>query len=284
MILVTGATGHVGSELLRQLAADGVRVRAMTRRPERAAMPTGVEVVRGDFDDPSSLDAAFAGVDRFFLMSAESVGNAPAPTHEARAVAAALRAGTRQVVKLSVLGGGERGGGDVLAAWHAAAEGAVRESGLAWTLVRPGRFMSNALAWAPMLEKGDQVHVPFASRAAASIDPADVAAVARVALLEAGHEGRAYELSGPEVLTPAEELAELARVLKRPLELVAVSNEAARAGMIRSGIPAILVDAIVERIDMDGVGADVLGTVEEVTGRRARTFVEWAAAHADAFR
>ncbi len=144
MILVTGATGHVGGELVRQLVAAGCDVRAMTRRPEAAGLPRGVEVVRGDFEDRASLDAAFDGVERAFLMSAQPAGSAPAPTHDVAAAVAAKRAGVRHVVKLSVLGGGNTGD-HAIARWHLAAETALQRSGVAWTLLRPGRFMSNAL-------------------------------------------------------------------------------------------------------------------------------------------
>ncbi|MFF4356440.1 NAD(P)H-binding protein [Streptomyces sp. NPDC001604] len=283
MILVTGATGHVGGELVRRLAAAGHPVRAMTRRPHEARLPAGVEAVYGDADDPASLDAAFAGARGAFLMSAQGVGTAPGPTHDLALAEAAARAGIRRAVKLSVLDGGA--GSDVIARWHAEAEAAVTDPSRdwAWTLLRPGRFMSNALQWAGRLRAGDEVAVPFADRPAASIDPADVADIAALALTGDGHAGAAYELSGPESLTPADELAVLGGTLGRDLHLRPLPDEAARAGMSAYGFPPEVVDAIVQRTRQSDRGAEVLPTLEKLLGRPARTFAEWARAHAAAF-
>ncbi|NUR00352.1 MAG: NAD(P)H-binding protein [Streptomyces sp.] len=286
MILVTGATGHVGGELVRRLTAAGHPVRAMTRRPAEAQLPAGVEAVYGDAADPPSLDAVFAGATGAFLMSAQGVGTAPGPTHDLALAEAAARAGIRRLVKLSVLDAGA--GSDVIARWHAEAEAAVTDPSRdwAWTLLRPGRFMSNALQWAGQLRAGAEVAVPFADRPAASIDPADLAEVAALALTAAStdeHAGATYELSGPQSLTPTEELAILARILDRDLRIRPLPDDAARAGMSRYGFPPEVVDAIMRRTRESDRGAEVLPTVEKVLGRRARTFAEWAGAHAGAF-
>jgi uncharacterized protein YbjT (DUF2867 family) len=282
MIVVTGATGHVGGELLTQLAAEGRPTRAMTRRPDLLHPPAGVEVVYGDAEDPASLDDAFAGADRVFLMSAQVIGTAERPTHDIAMVEAANRAGVTHVVKLSVYSGGDRD--DPIGRWHREAEAAVTESGMRWTLLRPGRFASNALQWAPMIRRGDTVHLAFASRPAASIDPADIAAVAAEALTTDDHYGSAYQLSGPEALTPRQELAALAAALGRPLHPVELPVETAKAGMLRSGMPEPVVDAIMVRtLDSDD-GTEVLPTVSEVLGRPPTTFAQWVDAHTEMFR
>lgn len=281
-LLITGATGHVGRELLSQLSAMGRSVRAMTRRPEAIGASPHVEVVRGDFDDPRGLDAALAGVDAVFAMSAQAIFAAPTPTHDEALAAACRRAGVRRIVKLSALGGGGDDPESPIVRWVRAAEAAVIESGAEWTLLRPGRFMSNTLGWAPMIRRGDVVSIPMAHRRTASIDPADVARVAALALTQPGHAGRSYELSGPEALTPADELAILAEVLGRPLTLNALSNDAARAGMLRYGMPEHVVDVILADRDSQR-GAEVLSTVRDVTGRPARTFSEWARSQRAAF-
>jgi uncharacterized protein YbjT (DUF2867 family) len=273
-ILITGATGHVGRELLAQLATMGHSVRAMTRRPAAIATRPHVEVVRGDFEDPYSLDAALDGVDAVFSMSAQAIFGTATPTHDEALAAACRRAGVRRIVKLSALGGGGRDPESPIARWVRAAEATVIESGAEWTLLRPGRFMSNTLAWAPMIRRGDEVSIPMAHRRAASIAPADVARVAAMTLTQPGHAGRSYELSGPEALTPADELAILGELLGRPLKLHALSDEAARAGLLRYGMPEHVVDVILADNDSQH-GAEVLPTLQEVTGHRAQRFAEW---------
>lgn len=282
MILVTGATGNVGGELVAQLAAQGKPVRAMTRRPGAVRFPAGVEVVYGDFDDPGSIDEAFRDVDAAFLMSAQPMGIAERPTHDVSLAEAARRASVGHVVKLSALDGGA--GKDPIGAWVREAEEAVVGSGMDWTLLRPGRFMSNALQWAPMIRRGDTVTIPFASWPTASIDPADIAAVALAALTDDRHRNCAYPLSGPEVLTPSDELRILATTLGRRLQLVEPPVEVVRAGMLAAGVSEPVVDAIVDRsLSDDETGALVLPTVEEILCRPPGTFTTWAKAHAEQF-
>lgn len=283
LILVTGASGHVGGELVVRLAASGRRVRAMTRKPQNLTVPAGVEVVAGDAGDPASLDAAFGGVARAFLMSAENVGATPRPTHVPALVDAAVRAGVRHLVLLSVYRGGE--GDDVIAEWSGHVERSVLDSGLTSTVLRPGRFMSNALGWAPQIARGDDVVVPFAHRPAASIDPTDIAAVAAAALTDTTgrHDGAVHQLSGPAAMTPAEELGEIATLLDRPLRVVEPPLEQVRAGMARAGMPEAAIDAALHRTLDSTDGTEILPTVERVLGRPARPFAAWAQAHRDAF-
>jgi uncharacterized protein YbjT (DUF2867 family) len=280
-ILVTGATGHVGRELMHELIARGRSVRAMTRRPEQFDAIAGLDVVQGDFIDPASLGRALDGVVAVFSMSAQPIGAAAVPTHDLAMADACRHAGVRRIVKLSALGGGGHDPDSPIVRWVRAAEAAVTESDTEWTLLRPGRFMTNTLAWAPMLRRGDEVAIPMADRPTASIDPADVARVAAIALTSPGHAGKTYELSGPESLTPADELAILGRALGRSLHLKALTDEAARAGMLRYGMPEHVVDAILANRSRHG--SEVLPTVEQVTGRPARRFAEWVDAHREAF-
>jgi uncharacterized protein YbjT (DUF2867 family) len=283
MILVTGATGSVGRELLATLAAAGEPVRAMTRRPGGIDLPPGAEVVYGDAEDAASLDTAFRGADAAYLMSAQPVGGAPRPTHDIALAGAARRAGVKRVVKLSVYDAGE-GGDDPLAVWHTAAEAAVTESGMAYTLLRPGRFMTNTLNWAPMIARGDTVYVPFPGLATASVDPADIADIAAAALTTGRHDGAAYRLTGPEALTPAEELEIIGTELGRTLAIVEPPVEAFRSGMMRSGMSEEVVDGIITRMRDDPPPAEVLPTVADVLGRPATRFATWLTRNRAAFR
>jgi uncharacterized protein YbjT (DUF2867 family) len=164
------------------------------------------------------------------------------------------------------------------------AEAAVRESSVPWTFLHPSSYASNALRWLPQLREGDLVRAPWGDVPVAAIDPADVAAVAAAVLAEpAGHAGRAHELSGPEPVTPGEQVAILAQVLGRPLRYDAVSDAQARAEMA-GNTPQPFIDAFF-RFYSDGEFDDarVVGTVQELTGRPPRRFEEWARDHAAAF-
>lgn len=143
--------------------------------------------------------------------------------------------------------------------------------------------MSNALAWAPQIRRGDEITIAFASRPAASIDPADIAAVAAAALVTDSHGGATYQMSGPEMLTPRQELAVLAALLERPLRAVEPPLEAVRAGMAGSGMPADVLDAVLARTTGSDEGTEVLATVAEVLGRPPATFADWAQRHIDHF-
>ncbi|HEY6422151.1 MAG TPA: hypothetical protein VIY28_02650 [Pseudonocardiaceae bacterium] len=157
-------------------------------------------------------------------------------------------------------------------------EDTVTGSDLAWTLLRPGRFMSNALQWAPQIRAGNDVQIPFAARPAASIDPADIAAVAAAALTSERHYHRAYQLSGPETRTPLEELAVLAELLRQPLRAIEPPLNAVRAGMARGGVPDTVIDAIIARTCDTDEGTEV-PAVTDILGRPPGTFAHWAANH-----
>lgn len=183
MILVTGATGNVGGELVRALVSAGEAVRALSRGARQMALPTGVEGVAGDLNRPETLSSALAGARGVFLLSGYQ--DMPGLLAEIR------RAGVERVVLLS---SSSAPGGDMnnaISRYMIFSEAAVRESGVPWTFLRPSAFMSNALQWVPQLRAGDVVRARFAGVRVATIDPYDIAAVAAEALLSDGHEGRA---------------------------------------------------------------------------------------------
>jgi len=275
MILVTGATGNVGGEVVAALRATGAPVRAVVREPAATSLPSGVDVMQGDFELPESLPPALEGIRAVFLLGGWS--DMPGVL---RRIAAA---GVERVVLLTsrcVIGG--KADNPVTRMWLDS-EAAVRRSGIAWTILRPSGFQSNALRWLPQLRDGDVIRAPWPDVAIAAIDPADIGAVAAVTLTEPGHDGRAYELSGPEPLKPADQIAMLAAVLERPLRYEALPDAEARAQMA-ADTPAPYVDAFF-RFFSDGEFDDsaVVDTVKRVTGRAARRFDHWARAHADEF-
>jgi uncharacterized protein YbjT (DUF2867 family) len=276
MILVTGATGNVGSELTRALAERGKSVRVLARKPHQASFPADVQVVTGDLEDPGSLAPALEGVSKVFLLGGFATADI------LRRIRAA---GAGHVVLLTsrcVIGGNPENA--VTRMWLDA-EAAVRDSGVGWTILRPSGFQSNALRWLPQLREGDAVRAPWPAVPIAAIDPADIAAVASAMLNEPGHEGEALTLSGPEPLTPGEQVAALGRALRRPLRYDPLSDEEARASMAADGTPASLIDAFF-RFFSDGEFDDsaITATVHEITGRPPHTFDHWAHAHTDLFR
>ncbi|MFF9851426.1 NAD(P)H-binding protein [Streptomyces litmocidini] len=272
MILVTGATGNVGGEVVRALARAGEPVRALVRRPADAP----AEQVVGDLDDPDSLAPALDGVRGVFLLPGHR--DMPGLLDRMR------RAGVERVVLLSSLATVATDTRNVLSEYMIGSETAVRESGLAWTFLRPNAFMSNALRWLPQLRAGDVIRDAFGAVPVASVDPYDIAAVAVRALLDPGHEERVHPLSGPEPLLPAQRLAVLAEVLGRDLRFHALSDEEGRAAMAAAGVPEPYIRAF---FGFYGDGtldeSQVYPTVERVTGRPPRTFRQWATAHRTAF-
>jgi uncharacterized protein YbjT (DUF2867 family) len=275
MKLVTGATGNVGREVVDSLLARDASVRAAVRDATGAGMPDGAEVVTADLESPETLTTALRGIDGVFLLG--GWGDMPGILRLVR------EAGVERVVLLSsrcVIGG--RPDNPITGMWLDS-EAAVRDSGVAWSVLRASGFQSNALRWLPQLREGDVVRAPWPDIPIAAIDPADIAAVAATVLTESGHGGTAYTLSGPAPLTPGEQVATLADVLGRPLRYEPLSDEQARTEMAET-TPAAYLDAFF-RFYSDGEFDDsaVVDTVRRLTGDQPRTFARWAEAHAEGF-
>jgi uncharacterized protein YbjT (DUF2867 family) len=274
MILVTGATGNVGRELVRQLAEDGEEVAALIRRDEdRARLPSGVHGVVGDLNRAQPWAPALSGVRAAHLLAGyDGLDELLAAMRDAGVERVTLQSSSSVPV------------GDMtnaVARYHILSEQAVRDSGVAWTFIQPNSFMTNALRW--QLRAGDTIRLPFANVPIATIDPADIAAVAAAALTTNRHEGRSYRVSGPESLLPAEQVAILAKVLGRDLRFEAQSDEEAHAEMTAS-MPAEYVDAFFSFFVEGTIDeSTVLPTVEDVLGRPPRRFEDWARTHAGAF-
>lgn len=265
-ILVTGATGNVGRLVVDELLAAGATgIRALTARPAEANLPAAVQVVVGHLGRPAAVAEAVAGVERMYL--------APVPQHVAAVVAAARAAGVARIVDLA----GEQGG-----FWHGI-EGHVAASGAVCTHLEPGEFMDNALEWAEQIRSTGQVRDAYPDAANAPIDLRDIAAVAAVALLEDGHDGRRYQLTGPESLTRAQRVAAIGAALGREVPYLELSHEEA----VAQRTPTMGAEAA--RWYVDGMAAlcehpqPALRTVERLTGRPAVTFARWAQANVNVF-
>ncbi|THV40133.1 NAD(P)H-binding protein [Glycomyces buryatensis] len=270
-ILVTAATGNVGRHLVNELVSSGHRVRALTRDPDSADLPDGVEAVAGDFTDLASLEAALKGVDALHLITTYGPSNETLPNGPELAELV-RQAGVRRV---TLLWNGYRG----------PVEEAFETAGLRPTELQPGEFMSNALTWAEEVRNSGVVREANAHIRQTQVHEADIAAVAAVALTSDGHEGKAYPLTGPEPLNPAERVAILAEAAGRPIRFEALTDAQARERMRDLGHEDAVVDYVLGwQSDPPEAFRIVSDAVEVVTGRPARAFAQWAEAHAADFR
>ena len=278
MILITGATGTVGSELVKQLVEARQKVRVLVRNPAKALkFGNAVEVVKGDLSKPETLGAAFVGVDKAFVLSA----GPDLATLEGNAYDAAKRAGAKHIVKLSAFGieTGIMDGAPGME-WHGESEKRLRALGTAWTILRPGPFASNVINFWGIRQRGG-LFLPTGNGKDPHIDPRDIAAVAVKVLTTPGHEGKIYELTGPELLSYAEVVQKIADVIGKPLKFVDVPEAAWRQEMQSAGFPPPMVDTILVYFASVKAGRwYVTSTVAELLGRPARTFEQWAKDHA----
>lgn len=278
--LITGATGTVGRALLRLLTARGATIRALSRHPQRGAVPAGVEPYAGDLNDPAAVRDALTGVRRVFLLT----GGPDSPGQDRTVADAAAVAGVEHLVKLSVLGLTE-GADDPITAWHRAGEDAVVRSGVPATFIRPGAFMSNTLNWTASMASGGAVYAPVGDLPVACIDPIDIAAVAYHLLTHPGPPGQAYPVTGPEAISPRQQAAVLGDLLGRTVRFVDITAAQARDQMVSYGMPEALADGVIGTMTspLHGHNQTPLPTVEQVTGLPPRTFRQWASAHVDDF-
>jgi len=267
MILVTGATGNIGSHLVAMLLATGQRVRVLTRDPARIATP-GVEIAVGDLAHPATLAPALAGVDRAFFVTQVGQGIEPIAGGFAEAARAA---GVRHVVAVSS-GAIEMVPQPLRGRWHADLEVAL--TGFATTFLRPDNFMSNTRRWAPVIRERSTAPVPYPDGKSVPIDPYDIAAVACTALVE--ERDGVLTLSGPQVMSPREQVAAIAAELGRRIEVVDLTPDQARAGYMRAGMSEQLANEILELMNRPPRPTT---TVRDVTGREPRTYATWVREH-----
>jgi uncharacterized protein YbjT (DUF2867 family) len=280
--LITGATGNVGSLVVESLIGRGERPRVFVRDRQKAIARYGdrVDLFVGDLADMTTIKPALTGADSLLLVTS---GHELAAQDEA-AAKAAKAAGVTHLVKLSSYDAREQNVGTGV--WHAAGEAAIRASGIAYTFVQPSGFMSNALFWARSIKAEGVVRTATGDGKIPFIHPQDIADVATEALLFEAYRGSSLPITGHEALSYAEMAAKIETVIGKPIRFQPISEEEARKQQVAWGAPAELVEARLSilRAIREGRLATVTDTVEQVLGRKAITFDQWASENADAFR
>ncbi|GHO56798.1 SDR family oxidoreductase [Ktedonobacter robiniae] len=278
-ILVTGATGNVGRYVVSQLLDMAVPVRAVVRNPGSVDLPDGVEIVRGDLAEPSTLGETLAGVGAVFLVWPGL------PTSLAPAVLDELKKYAQRVVYLSSMSTreGRAQQAEPITDFHATIEKLIEGSGLNWTFLRISGLATNTLGWAQQTRSGDVVRWPYAAAARTLIHEKDVAAVAVQALTSDRHNGAKYILTGPQVLTQAEQVQAIGEAIGRPLRYEEISPEVIRPKMLTQ-LPPAMVDGMLNAwAGFVREPEPISSKVEEITGTPAHTYKEWAIDHARDF-
>ena len=283
MILVTGSTGKVGQHLVAALKANGARFKALARSEAslQALLAQGVEAVQGDLGDAAGLKTALQGVESLFLLSAGSHFD----RSEIAAIAAARDAGVKRLVKLSASGASADSSNPLLRA-HGRVERALEDSGLTFTVLRPSFFMQNWVAFfAHAIKAGQPVYVNAGEGRLAWIDTRDIADAAAAALLEPGHDGLFYDLTGPEALTYGEVATRLGKLLGRAVPYVPVPDAAAFQALQGMGMDAWYAYGMVNLHQgvRRGLAEATTGTVELVTGKPPRGIDAFLSEHCTAF-
>ena len=279
MILITGASGNVGREVLKQAVLSGLRVRAAYQRPERASVPAGVEVVKVDFNDPGTLEAALEGMEKVFLVGP--------PTEELvqlerKAVVVIAHSKMRHLVKLSAMGGREA----TFPRQHAESEDAIRKLDVSFTFLRPNGFMQNLVNYSSAAIKTiDKFYGSEGDGKISLIDIRDVAAVAVKVLSEDGHAGRAYTLTGQEAVSNREIAQSMSEVLGRKIEFVNLAPEDLKTALLSAGVPEWNAEALVDlqRLYREGKAAMVSSDVREILGHAPRSLRDFLIDYRDAF-
>ena len=271
-VLVTGATGKVGREVVSQLLVAGADVRALVRDPDAANVPDGAEVVRGDLTVPDSLESALEGVEAVFLLW-------PVSGDHARGALDAIGRHASRVVYLSSMGVRDDRDlqADPINQSHADMERLIEGSTLEWTFLRPSGFASNTLGWAEQIRSSGVVRAPFGEARRSLIHERDIAEVAVLALTEDGHVGAKHVITGPEALTQSEQARLIGEATGRPVRWEELPRELAREELVAAFGDESVADAALDTwAGFITQPEPVTDTFAEITGKQARTFQRWA--------
>lgn len=283
-ILVTGATGNVGTELTKLLAAQKIPFRAMVRAVKDTDLPADsdvAETVIGDFNDAKTVADALQGIERAFLLTNSSE---QAETQQTAFVDAAKRAGVKHIVKLSQWAADANSPVRFLR-YHHAAERKIEDSGIAYTFLRPNLFMQSLLGFRGSIMSQGKFFGAIGDARISAVDVRDVAAVAAAALTRSGHEGKIYNLTGPEALSHQEMAQKLSATLKRNINFVDVPPGAMREALLGFGFPKWQADGLIEDYAhySRGEASELASGVYDALGKQPRSFDDFARDYAPAF-
>ena len=281
MILITGASGNVGSEVLRQAAAAKLNIRAVYQSPDKArTAPAAVETVLMDYTRPETIRAALRGIEKVFLVGPPASNLAEL---EGNLVNQAKRSDVQHIVKLSALGGRKA----MFPGLHRDSEEEIEASGIAYTFLRPNGFMQNLVNYnSETIKTQNAFYAAQGSGAVSHIDIRDIAAVAVKVLSGGGHEGKPYSLTGPEALTNAQIAEKLSRLLGRSIRYVDIPPDDFKKSLLTAGMPEWSVNALLDlqRLYREDGASLVDRTVEQLLGRKATSFNEFARDYRSAFQ
>jgi uncharacterized protein YbjT (DUF2867 family) len=281
MILITGASGNVGSEVLKQAAAARLKLRAAYQSPGKArGAPAGAEIAVMDYMKPETVRAALAGVEKVFLVGPPT---ANVVELEGRFVHEARQSGVKHIVYLSALGGRKA----IFPSLHRDSEEKIEASGMPYTFLRPNGFMQNFVNYsAETIRTQNAFYGAQGNGAVSHIDIRDIAAAAVRVLSGSGHEGKAYSLTGPEALTNAQVAEKLSRVLGRTIRYVDLAPDDFKKGMLAAGMPDWSANAVLDlqRLYREGGASLVDPAVEQLTGRRPISLDQFARDYSSSFQ
>lgn len=283
MILITGSTGYIGSEVARLLSQAGVLARALARDLKKGQKLPGINWVAGDLAKPETLPTVFADCAKLFLLTG-NVENTAELQHNA--IAAARQAGVAHVVKLSAFGASSHSN-SLIGRWHYQMEKELRDSGLVWTMLRPHHFMQNLLAQAENIIKDGVVYSAAGEGKIPFIDTRDIAAVAVVTLTQPGHTGKKYVITGSAAISYRQVAEIIGAAIGKKLRYIDESFDEARARLTKAGQPSWLIEstlAIAAYQRAGGPTETMTSVVADLTGKPPRTFAEFAHDHANVFR
>jgi len=283
MILITGATGKVGYELVKKLSALGQPVRAFVRNRDHAqaiAFP-GVEFAEGDFTKPVAITRALTGIDRLFLWIPPS---AEVEAQQRNFVDMARLNKVKHIVKLSQLGADAHSPAR-FRRYHGLIENHIRKSGVPYTFLRPNLFMQGLLNFRPTISSQCALYAPAGNAKVSVVDARDIASVAACTLTESGHEGKAYEITGPEPLTHTQMAHQLSYALRKPVRFVDVPLDIMRDMLLSFRMPAWRVDGLLEDYERycQGDASVVTSAVRHITGNDPISFSQFARDYAPSF-